>query len=78
LFLPAYSHAPYLVERPWKVAKRCASCGRYHPTYRGFQDAIPEVLNALPSKDSHEPVSWMTLIFQQFDNVSLMAAQGIV
>jgi|GEM_PF-5935915 len=38
---------------------------------------MPEVLDALSSKYSQQPVSWMTLTFQQFDDVSLMAAQGI-
>ena len=46
--------------------------GRYHPTCRHFQAAIPEVLDALPTTYSQQPVSWMTLNFQQFDNVSLM------
>ena len=77
LFLPAYSRELYLIERPWKVTKRCAFSGGYLPTYRDFQAAIPEVLGALPSKYSQQPVSWMTRIFQQFDAVSLMAAQGI-
>ena len=49
---------------------------RYHPTFRDFQAAIPEVLNALPTKYSQQPVSGMTRILQHFDDVSLMAAQG--
>ena len=51
--------------------------GRYHPTYRDFQAAVPQVLDGLPRKYSQQPVSWMTPIFQQFDDVSLKAAQGI-
>jgi hypothetical protein len=77
LFRPAYSRELDPIERPWKVANSCAFCGRYHPTFRNFQAAIPEVLDALPSTYSQQPVSWMTLILQQFDDVSLMAAQGI-
>jgi hypothetical protein len=42
-----------------------------------FQAASPEVLDALPTRYSQQPVSLMTLNFQQFDDVSLMAAQGI-
>jgi len=64
LFLPTYSREPYLVERPWKVAQRCASCGRYHSTYRGFQAAIPEVVDALPTKCS--PATGQ----QQFDGAN--------
>src|SRR5208337_4849208 len=51
--------------------------GRYQPIVRDFQAAIPEVLDALPKKYFQQPVSWMTRIFHQFDDVSLMAAQGI-
>ena len=63
LFLPAYSRELYLIERLWKVAKRCAFCGRYHPTYRGFQAAIPQVVGALPTECSQQRVSLMTLNF---------------
>ena len=48
--------------------------GRYHPTYRDFQAGIPEFLDALPTTYSQQPVSWMTLILEQFDDDSLMAA----
>src|SRR5271157_3900502 len=51
--------------------------GRYQPIVRDFQAAIPEVLDALPRKYFQQPVSWMTRISHQFDDVSLMAAQGI-
>jgi len=51
--------------------------GRYHPIVRDFQAAIPEVLDALPRKYFQQPVSWMTRSFHQFDDVSLIAAQGI-
>jgi hypothetical protein len=74
LFLPAYSRELYLMERPSKVAQRCALCSRYHPTYRGFQAAIPKVVDALPTKCSQQQVSFMTLNFHQFDDVSLMPA----
>ena len=72
LSLPAYSRELFLIERPWKVAKHCAFCGRYHPAYRGFQAAIPKVVDTLPTKCSQQPVSLMTLNFHQFDDVSLM------
>ena len=77
LFLPSYSAELNLIERPWKVTKRRALYGRHHPTCRDFQAAIPEVLDALPTKYSQQPVSWITRIFLQFDDVSLMAPQGI-
>ena len=46
--------------------------GRYQPIVRDFQAAIPEVLDALPTKCSQQPASLTTLNFQQFDDVSLM------
>ena len=77
LFLPPYSAELDLIERPWKVTKRRVLYGRYHPTCRDFQAAIPEVLDALPTTYFQQPVSLITQIQQQFDDVSLMAAQGI-
>jgi hypothetical protein len=56
------------------VTKRRDLYDRYHPICRDFQAAIPEDLDDLPTKYSQQPVSWMTLIFQQFDDVSLMPA----
>jgi len=51
--------------------------GHYQPIVRDFQAAIPEFLDAPPRKYFQQPVWWMTRIFHQFDDVSLMAAQGI-
>jgi len=76
LLLPSYSAELNLIERPWKVTKRCALYDRYDPTCRDFQAAIPEVLDALPTRCSQQPAWLMTLNFQQFDDVSLRAAQG--
>ena len=74
LFLPSYSPNLNLIERLWKFTKRCALYGRYHPTFRDFQAAIQEVLDGLSTKYSQQLASLMTLNFQQFDDVSLMAA----
>jgi hypothetical protein len=60
-----------------KVTKRRAHYGRNHPPCHDFQAAIPEVRDARPTKYSHRPVAFMTLIFEQFDDISLMAAQSI-
>ena len=74
LFLPSYSPNLNLIERLWKFTKRRALYGRYHPTFRDFQAAIQEVLDGLSTKYSQQLASLMTLNFQQFDHVSLMAA----
>ena len=74
LFLPSYSPNLNLIERLWKFTKRRALYGRYHPKFRDFQAAIQEVLDGLSTKYSQQLASLMTLNFQQFDDVSLMAA----
>jgi len=74
LFLPSYSPNLNLIERLWKFTKRRALYGRYHPTFRDFQAAIQEVLDGLSTKYSEQLASLMTLNFQQFDDVTLMAA----
>jgi transposase len=74
LFLPSYSPNLNLIERLWKFTKRRALYGRYHPTFREFQAAIQEVLDGLTTRYAEPLASLMTLNFQQFDDVALMAA----
>jgi transposase len=74
LFLPSYSPNLNLIERLWKFIKRRALYGRYHPTFADFQAAIQETLDGLPTTHAEPLRTLMTLNFQQFDNVSLMAA----
>jgi transposase len=74
LFLPSYSPNLNLIERLWKFIKRRALYGRYHPTFADFQAAIQEVLEGLPTTHAQQLKTLMTLNFQRFDKVSLMAA----
>ena len=74
LFLPSYSPNLNLIERLWKFIKRRALYGRYHPTFAEFQAAIQEVLDGLSTTYAEELKTLMTLNFQQFEDVSLMAA----
>jgi transposase len=74
LFLPSYSPNLNLIERLWKFVKRRALYGRYHPKFADFQAAIEEVLGNLPTSHADRLTSLMTLNFQRFDDVSLMAA----
>lgn len=74
LFLPSYSPNLNLIERLWKFIKRRALYGRYHPTFAEFQVAIQEVIGSLSTTHAKELETLMTLNFQQFEDVSLMAA----
>jgi len=74
LFLPSYSPNLNLIERLWKFIKRRALYGRYHPTFVEFQAAIQEVLDGLSTSYAEDLKTLMTLNFQQFEDVSLLAA----
>jgi transposase len=74
LFLPSYSPNLNLIERLWRFLKRESLYGRYHPTFADFQAAIQNNIALLPTKHKDRLASLMTLNFQVFDNVSLLAA----
>jgi transposase len=74
LFLPSYSPNLNLIERLWKFIKRRSLYGRYHPTFAGFRAAIEETIDGLSTTHTEQLKTLMTLNFQQFKDVSLMAA----
>lgn len=74
LFLPSYSPNLNLIERLWRFLKRESLYGRYHPTFADFQTAVQNNIALLPTKHKDRLASLMTLNFQVFDNVSLLAA----
>lgn len=74
LFLPSYSPNLNLIERLWKFIKRHALYGRYHPTFADFQAAIQETIDQLSTDHASQLDTLMTLNFQEFENVSLLAA----
>ncbi len=74
LFLPGYSPNLNLIERLWRFIKREALYGRYHPTFAEFRAAIEETISELGGKHKDKVASLLTLNFQVFDNVSLLAA----
>ena len=74
LFLPNYSPNLNLIERLWRFTKRQAAYGRYHPTFTDFRAAVQDVLDRVPTTHAEKLASLMTLNFQEFDNVSFLAA----
>lgn len=74
LFLPSYSPNLNLIERLWKFIKRQAVYGRYHPGFQEFQAAIQETIAGLTIRHAESLKNLMTLNFQRFEDVSLLAA----
>ena len=74
LFLPSYSPNLNLIERLWRFTKRKAAYGKYHPTFAEFRAAVQDVLDRIPANHADELASLMTLQFQEFEDVSLLAA----
>ena len=74
LFLPSYSPNLNLIERLWGFAKRQSVYGKYHATFASFRAAIEKNLNEIPTTHAERLKTLMTLQFQKFDDVSLLAA----
>ena len=74
LFLPSYSPNLNLIERLWRFTKRKAVYGKYHPTFADFRAAVQAVLDGAATTHADGLASLMTLNFQVFENVSLLAA----
>ncbi len=74
LYLPSYSPNLNLIERLWKFLKRRALYGRYHPTFADFRAAIEDLMAELSTTHREPLASLLSLNFQQFSDVSLLAA----
>jgi transposase len=74
LFLPSYSPNLNLIERLWGFAKRQSVYGKYHADFASFRAAIEATLAGIPTKHADAVTSLMTLNFQTFEDVSLLAA----
>ena len=74
MFLPSYSPNLNRIERLWRFGKRKAAYGRYHPKFADYQAAVQKTLDDLPTTHAEAMKSLMTLEFQKFEDVSLLAA----
>lgn len=74
LFLPSYSPNLNLIERLWGFAKRESVYGKYHPNFASFRAAIESTMAKISTSHAEALETLMTLKFQQFDDVSLLAA----
>jgi transposase len=74
LYLPGYSPNLNLIERLWRLIKREALYGRYHATFADFKGAIEKTMSELSGKHKDKVASLMTLNFQVFKDVPLLAA----
>jgi transposase len=74
LYLPSYSPNLNLIERLWKFIKRKELYGRYYPRFDDFRTAIETCLSEVSTIHRTALEKLMTLNFQTFENVSLLAA----
>ena len=74
LYLPSYSPNLNLIERLWGFAKRQSVYGKYHASFASFRAAIETTLAGLSTTHAPKLRTLMTLKFQEFDDVSLLAA----
>jgi transposase len=74
LFLPSYSPNLNLIERLWGFLKRQSVYGKYHANFASFRAAIEANLADIHITHVEKLTSLMTLNFQTFENVSLLAA----
>ncbi len=74
LFLPSDSPHLNLIERLWRFTERKAVYGKYHPTLADFRTAVQAVLDGTATTHADGLASLVTLNFQVFESVSLLAA----
>ena len=74
LFLPGYPPNLNLIERLWRFTTRRAVSGKYHPPFADFRAAVQGVRDGVGTTHADTLVSLMTLNFQEFEGVSLLAA----
>jgi transposase len=74
LFLPSYSPNLNLIERLWKFTKKEVLNSRHQKCFADFRREIDKCLDELSTTYRSKIASLMTLNFQSFENVSMLAA----
>ena len=74
LYLPSDSPNRNRIERLWRFLKRKSVYGKYHPNFAALKAAIEDTWSQRTTTYADPLASLMTLNFQEFDDVSLLAA----
>lgn len=74
LFLPSYSPNLNLIERLWKFIRNDCLYGKYYGTFQDFRGSIEGCIEKLPTTHRNAMKKLMTLKFQTFEDVTLLAA----
>jgi transposase len=74
LYLPSYSPNLNLIERVWRFVKKEVLAARVKGDYDEFTKAIDDCLGGLHTKHAGQMATLLTLKFQQFDEVPVLAA----
>jgi transposase len=73
VFLPSYSPNLNLIERYWKFVKKKCLYNEYYDDFESFCAAIDECVNNGNEKYADELKTLLTLNFQSFENVQILA-----
>lgn len=71
LFLPAYSPQFNLIERFWKLVKKCCLHARYYPTFPDFKKSIVHFIETAHVDKKDRLKSLLTFNFQSFKEVKI-------
>ena len=73
IYLPSYSPNLNLIERFWKFVKKKCLYSKYYESFDLFKNAIKKVLENENSKYDEELNNLLTLNFQSFKNINIIA-----
>ena len=71
LFLPTYSPQFNLIERFWKLVKKCCLHTEYYPAYPEFKSAILDFIKTAHVKQKDTLKTLLTFNFQSFKEVKI-------